>query len=146
MDHLRTQGLRREGGDGRGARLVVIEGGPPTSIELTADALAIGRASQNDLTLASESVSRRHARLLLAERQWQVEDLESYNGTTVNGLRVEPGQPRPLLHKDVIGVGDYRLLFLAHLDARGEKLLSTIVVDKGKVKEEAERALREFLQ
>jgi pSer/pThr/pTyr-binding forkhead associated (FHA) protein len=141
----RTQGLeQRKPGEGR-PRLIVIEGGPPQSIELTADAYAIGRQQDNDIVLRSERVSRRHARVARAGDEWLVEDLGSFNGTLVNGARVPQETPRALRHKDLLQLCEYRLLFLAHVDAQGERLLSTIFVDRSLVKEEADRAVREFL-
>jgi pSer/pThr/pTyr-binding forkhead associated (FHA) protein len=141
----RTQSLQHgASGDGR-PRLIVIEGGPPQSIELTADAYAIGRQQDNDIVLRSERVSRRHARVARSGGDWEVADLGSFNGTLVNGMRVPKDAPRPLRHKDVLQLCEYRLLFLAHVDAQGERLLSTIFVDRSLVKEEADRAVREFL-
>ncbi len=70
------------------------------------DELIIGRSHRCDVILTSPDVSRRHARLLFRDGSWFVQDLESTNGTTVNGTRVgrcrlEPG--------DKLGVGGHRL-------------------------------------
>jgi pSer/pThr/pTyr-binding forkhead associated (FHA) protein len=59
------------------------------------------------VTLADPGVSRRHAHLRFRDGRWILQDLESTNGTTVNGVRVGRCELRP---GDVIGVGDTRLL------------------------------------
>ena len=73
--------------------------------------VTIGRASDNDLTLASKSVSREHAAIVFHEGRWFVEDRGSFNGTFVNGARVAPGTPMPLRHADRIMIGTETLLF-----------------------------------
>jgi pSer/pThr/pTyr-binding forkhead associated (FHA) protein len=49
---------------------------------------AIGRAENNDVQLAHDSVSASHATLLLKRGTWYVVDLQSANGTYVDGYRV----------------------------------------------------------
>ena len=73
--------------------------------------LTIGRGPDNDLTLDSTAVSRTHAALVFRENRWYVEDRGSYNGTFLNGTRVNPGTPLPLRHADRIELGGVALLF-----------------------------------
>lgn len=73
--------------------------------------LTIGRGGENDLPLGSPSVSREHARLSFADRRWFLEDRGSFNGTFLNGTRVQPATPLPLRHADRIGIGAETLLF-----------------------------------
>jgi len=57
-------------------------------------------------------ISRRHARILLNNGQYFVEDLGSTNGTFVNrGRRLPPGQPQPLREGDEIIIGKTFLRF-----------------------------------
>jgi len=51
-------------------------------------ACAIGRSDQNDVRLADPSVSALHATLVLKRGSWYVVDLQSANGTYVDGYRV----------------------------------------------------------
>lgn len=81
-----------------------------TEQELTTT-VTIGRANENDLTLASKSVSREHAAIIRRDGRWFVEDRGSFNGTFVNGARVQPGSAVPLRHADRIVVGSETLLF-----------------------------------
>ncbi len=73
-------------------------------------AALIGRGPLADLRLEDASVSRRHA-LLSAERgRCFISDLQSGNGTFVNGNRIE--QPTELRDRDRVGVGRLELEFL----------------------------------
>jgi hypothetical protein len=52
------------------------------------DELFVGRHTSCDIRLRNPTVSRLHARLVFRDSCWIVQDLESKNGTTVNGKRV----------------------------------------------------------
>jgi hypothetical protein len=52
------------------------------------DPLRIGRDPGNGLRLAHDTVSRHHAELMMQDGLWVLRDLNSTNGTTVNGRRV----------------------------------------------------------
>ncbi len=73
--------------------------------------LTIGRGPENDLSLESSAVSRTHAAVIFREGRWYVEDRGSYNGTFLNGTRVNPGTPLPLRHADRIEIGGEPLIF-----------------------------------
>ena len=73
--------------------------------------VTIGRDARNDLTFESASVSRHHAAVVFRDGRWYVEDRGSFNGTFLNGTRVQPGTPLPLRHADRIGVGTETVLF-----------------------------------
>ena len=74
--------------------------------------LTIGRSRRCDLVIDSESVSRRHARLLPANGGFELADLGSRNGTLVNGRPVGDGPVR-LDSGDTIAVGDEELRYVA---------------------------------
>jgi len=73
------------------ARLVIKNGGfEGMSYELAASETLIGRNPTTDITLLDEGISREHAIILYDEvsDSYSVEDLQSTNGTQVNGKRV----------------------------------------------------------
>ena len=73
------------------AALVIRTGGiEGTRYELAGDETLIGRNPTTDITLLDEGISREHAIILYdADQQcYEIEDLESTNGTKVNGRRI----------------------------------------------------------
>jgi hypothetical protein len=69
--------------------------------------LLVGRHHTCDVVIPDLTVSRRHARLVFRDGRWILRDLESKNGTTVNGLRVGRCEIRP---GDRVLLGDHQLL------------------------------------
>lgn len=60
--------------------------------------------SETDIQLLSPNASRRHAIILHREGlHLEVKDLNTVNGTYINGTRVEADQWVPLKHNDVLG-------------------------------------------
>ena len=56
---------------------------------VTTDTLVVGRASTCDLLIDDSSLSRQHCRIRKTNGVYFVEDLESRNGTQVNGMRIK---------------------------------------------------------
>jgi pSer/pThr/pTyr-binding forkhead associated (FHA) protein len=81
--------------------------GNKTVVHLVRDDYTVGRDESNAVRLTERNISRHHARLVRTGEQWRIHDLDSYNGCYVNGARV--GEPQPLLHGDLVQLGDYRL-------------------------------------
>lgn len=80
-----------------------------TQIEWGKQALTIGRDSANDIIIDHPLASRRHARLEFDENGYAVRDLDSTNGTYVNGERIEG--VRLLHNQDRIWVADTEIVF-----------------------------------
>ncbi len=70
---------------------------------------ALGRAGDNTLVLDDPFVSAHHALVLWRDERWWLEDLESHNGTFLNGERVSSA--RPLTSGDRIRLGETQLRF-----------------------------------
>jgi serine phosphatase RsbU (regulator of sigma subunit) len=68
--------------------LVLGEDSPPRHVPVRGQSLTIGRTAPADLILEGGTVSRRHCRLKLQDDAIVLTDLESTNGTFVNGERV----------------------------------------------------------
>jgi predicted component of type VI protein secretion system len=85
--------------------------------------LSIGRASENDLTIEDEEVSRKHALLVNEGGVFEIGDYRTGNGTFVNGKRVR--QKQRFEPGDAIGIGKLQLEFQAsreHPAKLGHKL------------------------
>lgn len=69
---------------------LVITSGPKRGfeIELGTEPLSIGRARDADVCIQDDYTSTRHARLLNWDGAWMLQDLDSTNGTFINGERV----------------------------------------------------------
>jgi pSer/pThr/pTyr-binding forkhead associated (FHA) protein len=83
---------------------------PGTERELNSAPITVGRAEENDLVLDSdEFASVKHARIEPRRDGVWLEDLDSTNGTFVNGMKVT--KPRKLAAGDVIRVGETDLRY-----------------------------------
>ncbi len=69
----------------------------------------LGRALESSARIESATVSRRHARIVLAAAGATIEDLGSRNGTYLNGRRL--GGPALLASGDTVALGSVRLVF-----------------------------------
>ena len=69
-------------------RLVVDQGARRRVLNIEAEQAVLGRAHGNTVRIPSAEVSRRHCRLLLQDGLVTVEDLDSVNGTFLNGRRI----------------------------------------------------------
>jgi putative nucleotidyltransferase with HDIG domain len=75
----------------------------------SANVLRAGRLGTLEIVLDDSSVSRRHAELRQADNGWWVRDLESTNGTYVNGVRLGPGE-RQLHPRDIVQFGKVAMM------------------------------------
>lgn len=79
-------------------------------VSLPSDGLAIGRGADNDWVLPDPQVSRYHARISRDAEGWWLQDLQSANGTWINGRRLAD-QPRALRSGDRIKLGATEVVF-----------------------------------
>ena len=71
--------------------------------------LRAGRLASLEIVLDDSSVSRRHAEVRYGDDGWFVRDLESTNGTYVNGVRIGPGE-QAIRPRDIIQFGKVALI------------------------------------
>ncbi len=95
--------------------------GPSGLVDLGTEPLTIGRSRANRLVLTHSQVSSRHAEIQpLPGGRYQVVDVGSTNGTSVNGVKLSVGIPQPLNAGDTIllgGSGGVELRFELTADA-----------------------------
>jgi two-component system response regulator GlrR len=82
-------------GEIRGFTLTVLEGGPTRVWSSTGSRCAIGSHPASDLVLDDATVSRFHCEVSIDDGGARIRDLESRNGTLVDGVRVVDGYLRP---------------------------------------------------
>jgi FHA domain len=80
---------------------------------LTAEQNIIGRGGRSDIRIKHPGISSEHALIRVTNSVASIEDLESTNGTRVNGRQVKR---HVLRHGDQIEVGRERLMYFAELD------------------------------
>lgn len=122
--------------------LLLVEGGSSSLYPLPPGGeVVIGRANEAHVRLVDGSVSRLHAKLLIAGSDVRVIDLESHNGTRVNGELVRGS--RPLSSGDVIVVcpGSPIVFHRESASSKQRAVLDTIAF-RQRLEEEIERSLR----
>jgi Nif-specific regulatory protein len=90
-------------------------------VRLTASQFSVGRDSSNHLCLHDRAVSRKHFSISETDAAFHLVDLDSHNGTFVNGI---PVRRKLLGHGDTIRVGHCELVFLIGED---DSLISRMV-------------------
>jgi pSer/pThr/pTyr-binding forkhead associated (FHA) protein len=93
------------------ASRLVITGGAKEGlqIDLPDEILSIGRSSDSGLVVRDDYTSTNHARLLRTERGWVLEDLDSTNGTLLDGSKVSSPTQVPLNTPITIGTTTFEL-------------------------------------
>ena len=94
--------------------------GEPYRFALEKEAITIGRSKKNDLVLPDQWLSRIHAEIRRENGRHFIRDLDSRNGTYVNGMRLS--QRVPLQNGDVVTLGDQQIRFVN--DASGSVVLT----------------------
>lgn len=92
-------------------RRLVITSGPKEGLEidLPSEQLTIGRSSESSLVIRDDYTSTHHARLMLWNDAWVIQDLDSTNGTFLDGSRVTLPTPVPLGATVTIGTTSFEL-------------------------------------
>ncbi|MEX2441939.1 MAG: FHA domain-containing protein [Pontimonas sp.] len=81
------------------ANSLAVTSGPKEGLEIPLDKeeqFTIGRSAESSLVVRDDFTSTHHARLMLWNEQWMVQDLDSTNGTLLAGKRVSIPTPIPL--------------------------------------------------
>lgn len=102
--------LPSAGSSGPARHLVITSGvASGTSIELDEDLVTIGRSTDSTLVIVDEYTSTYHARLARSGDGWTLTDLDSTNGTKLDGQRVTKPVPVPLFTPVTIGTTTFEL-------------------------------------
>ena len=84
-----TEALLSEPNAASATKVVITEGARRgTEVRLVGRELTIGRAENSDLVIDDEYASTQHAKLVLINNDWLVQDLNSTNGTYIGDNRV----------------------------------------------------------
>jgi ABC transport system ATP-binding/permease protein len=106
------------------AKLILRKDGQAEQEIVLTEGQIIGRS---EFVLSDDpKISKRHAEIMFANDAWHLTDLQSTNGTYLNGSRLLPNQQAPLQHAQIIRLGDTELLF--HCEQEKDAELPTQVV------------------
>lgn len=106
-----TSAFGREIATATTAHRLVITSGAKAGAEfpLGRDEITIGRSSDSAIVIRDDYTSTHHARLMLWNDQWMLQDLDSTNGTFLDGVRVAVPTPIPLNTPIKIGSTSFEL-------------------------------------
>ena len=114
--------------------IVSIDGVVIKEVQLTKDRTTLGRRPYNDIVIDNLAVSGEHAVLQMSGADVFLEDLNSTNGTYVNGKAIKKQQ---LQGGDTVEIGKYKIKFVNDGAESQEK---TTVINAGTVVSGAESA------
>ena len=100
-----------------GKLVVSLDGVVIKQVELTKEKTTLGRRPYNDIVIDNLAVSGEHAVLQSVGDAVFIEDLNSTNGTYINGRAIRRQQ---LAHSDSVEIGKYKLRYLAHEEGASE--------------------------
>jgi pSer/pThr/pTyr-binding forkhead associated (FHA) protein len=90
--------------------IVSLDGVVIREVQLTKDRTSLGRRPYNDVVIDNLAVSGEHAVLQMSGSEVYLEDLNSTNGSYVNGKAVKKQQ---LLHGDTVEIGKYKIKYVS---------------------------------
>ena len=92
-----------------GKLVVSLDGVVIKEVQITKDKTTLGRRPYNDIVIDNLAVSGEHAVLQMLGADVFIEDLNSTNGTYINGKAVKK---QLLVHNDTVEIGKYKIKFL----------------------------------
>ena len=108
--------------------IVSIDGVVIKEVQLTKDRTTLGRRPYNDIVIDNLAVSGEHAVMQMSGSDVFLEDLNSTNGTYVNGKAIKKQQ---LQNGDTVEIGKYKIKF-AH-EGASDSYEKTMVINAGAV-------------
>ena len=96
--------------------IVSIDGVVIKEVQLTKDRTSLGRRPYNDIVIDNLAVSGEHAVLQMSGQEVSVEDLNSTNGTYLNGKAVKKQQ---LSNGDTVEIGKYKIKYVDETESTG---------------------------
>ena len=108
--------------------IVSIDGVVIKEVQLTKDRTTLGRRPYNDIVIDNLAVSGEHAVLQMTGNEVYLEDLNSTNGTYVNGKAVKK---QLLQNSDTVEIGKYKIKYIN--EVAGPTFEKTMILKAGAV-------------
>ncbi len=103
-----------------GKLVVSLDGVVIKEVQITKDKTTLGRRPYNDIVIDNLAVSGEHAVLQMVGADVFIEDLNSTNGTYINGKAIKK---QLLTHNDTVEIGKYKIKYLVDESGDYEKTL-----------------------
>jgi pSer/pThr/pTyr-binding forkhead associated (FHA) protein len=103
-----------------GKLVVSLDGVVIKEVQITKDKTTLGRRPYNDIVIDNLAVSGEHAVLQMVGSDVFIEDLNSTNGTYINGKAVKK---QLLAHNDTVEIGKYKIKYLVEDGVDYEKTM-----------------------
>ncbi len=103
-----------------GKLVVSLDGVVIKEVQITKDKTTLGRRPYNDIVIDNLAVSGEHAVLQMVGADVFIEDLNSTNGTYINGKAIKK---QLLTHNDTVEIGKYKIKFLVEDGTDYEKTM-----------------------
>ncbi len=103
-----------------GKLVVSLDGVVIKEVQITKDKTTLGRRPYNDIVIDNLAVSGEHAVLQMVGSDVFIEDLNSTNGTYINGKAIKK---QLLTHNDTVEIGKYKIKYLVEDGTDYEKTM-----------------------
>ena len=103
-----------------GKLVVSLDGVVIKEVQITKDKTTLGRRPYNDIVIDNLAVSGEHAVMQMVGADVFIEDLNSTNGTYINGKAIKK---QLLSHNDTVEIGKYKIKYLVDESADYEKTM-----------------------
>ena len=103
-----------------GKLVVSLDGVVIKEVQITKDKTTLGRRPYNDIVIDNLAVSGEHAVLQMVGADVFIEDLNSTNGTYINGKAIKK---QLLSHNDTVEIGKYKIKYLVEDGTDYEKTM-----------------------
>jgi FHA domain len=108
-----------------GKLVVSLDGVVIKDVQITKDKTTLGRRPYNDIVIDNLAVSGEHAVLQMLGNDVFIEDLNSTNGTYINGKAIKK---QMLAHNDTVEIGKYKIKYLVE---EGNDYEKTMIMRQG---------------
>lgn len=105
--------------------ILILNGAKISDHDLNKETITIGRRPENDIQVDNLAVSGKHAQIITILNDSFLEDLNSTNGTYVNGSLIKK---HALKHGDVIGVGKHQLKYINESAGSDDAFEKTMII------------------
>ena len=103
-----------------GKLVVSLDGVVIKEVQITKDKTTLGRRPYNDIVIDNLAVSGEHAVMQMVGADVFIEDLNSTNGTYINGKAIKK---QLLSHNDTVEIGKYKIKYLVDESSDYEKTM-----------------------